>query len=181
MRRAWQALRSCVSSPADAWLLTRMAGWAPVLPVLKRALPLPRLVGLMASRPRGRARDAELERRIARIARLLYRGRTGTFRDNCLERSLVAYRFLGRAGAAPELRVGFRREEEGVRGHVWVLLDGQPVHETWNELAGYGEVTAFGPEGARVSARGASGAPPAGDGRPEAGDEPERTPGVSGG
>lgn len=178
MSRAWRALRSCVSSPADAWLLTRMAAWAPVLPVLKRALPLPRLVALLASQPRRQARDADLERRIARIARLLYRGRTGTFRDNCLERSLVAYRFLGRAGAGPELRVGFRREEDGVRGHVWVLLDGRPVHETSDELDGYGEVTAFGPEGARVSARGASDAPPGADGRPEAGDEPERTPDV---
>lgn len=180
MRRAWRALRTCVTSPSDAWLLARMAAWAPALPVLKRALPLPRLVALMAARPRSRARDADLERRIARMARLLYRGRPATFRDNCLERSLVAYRYLGRAGAAPELRVGFRREEKGVRGHVWVLLDGRPVHEAPEELDGYGEVTAFGPGGARVSARGAAGAAPGADGRPEAGSEPERPPGVRG-
>lgn len=178
MRRAWRALRSCVASPADVWLLARLAAWAPALPLLKRVVPFRRLVRFMAAKPAKHARDPELERRIVRMARLVYRGRTGTFRDNCLERSLVVYRYLGRAGARPELRAGFRREGEKVRGHVWVLLDGRPVHEAPEELAGYGEVTAFGPDGARVSAEGAPSSPPGADGRPEAGHEPERPPGV---
>lgn len=178
MRRAWRALRSCVASPADVWLLARLAAWAPALPLLKRVIPFRRLVRFMAAKPAKRARDPELERRIVRMARLVYRGRAGTFRDNCLERSLVAYRYLGRAGARPELRAGFRREGEEVRGHVWVLLDGRPVHETPEELSGYGEVTVFGPDGVRVLAEGATGSLPGAESRPEAGREPQRPPSV---
>jgi hypothetical protein len=50
---------------------------------------------------------------------------------NCYERSLAAYRLLGKAGARPELRIGVRRPGAGrLDGHVWVILDGQPVAET---------------------------------------------------
>ena len=114
MRRAWRALRRCVNSPSDVLLLARMTAWAPSLPVLKRTVPLPRLVRLMASRPRQRPRDTALEQRIARMARLLYRGKLGTLQNNCLERSLLTYRFLGRAGADPELVVGARQGEEAL-------------------------------------------------------------------
>ncbi|HEY3070897.1 MAG TPA: lasso peptide biosynthesis B2 protein [Gaiellaceae bacterium] len=137
MRRAWRAISSCVTSPADAWLLARMIAWAPGLPVLKRALPLPRLVALMEKAPRRRSRDRELERRIVRMARLIYRGRRGTFRDNCLERSLVTYRFLGRAGADPELVVAMSKRDEGLHGHVWVTVEGIPVHEDPADLEVY--------------------------------------------
>jgi hypothetical protein len=50
--------------------------------------------------------------------------------DNCLERSLVAYRFLGRAGASPQLVIGVARDERGVRGHAWVTVDGRPIGES---------------------------------------------------
>jgi hypothetical protein len=143
MGRAWRALRSCVSSPADAWLLARMTTWAPSLPVLKRVLPLPRLVALMAKEPRRSPRDPELERRIVRMARLVYRGRRGTFRDNCLERSLVTYRFLGRAGADPELVVAMSKGEDGLHGHVWVTVEGLPVHENPADLEAYLPVMRF--------------------------------------
>ena len=39
-----RAARACITSPADAWLAARMAAWALVLPLLKRVVPLPRLV-----------------------------------------------------------------------------------------------------------------------------------------
>jgi hypothetical protein len=91
----------------------------------------------MVSRsPSSTDRKPERERRIARIGRLLYRSRTVSVRYNCLERSLVLYRFLGRAGADPELVVGVRKDEtDAVRGHVWVLLDEVPLYETEEELA----------------------------------------------
>jgi transglutaminase superfamily protein len=168
MRRAWRALRSCVSSPADAWLLARMTAWAPSLPVLKRVLPLPRLVALMAKEPRRPLRDPELERRIVRMARLVYRGRTGTFRDNCLERSLVTYRFLGRAGADPELVVAMSKGDQGVHGHVWVTVEGLPVHEDPADLEIYVPVLRFRRGEARRSAGGPTGTLPGTESRPEA-------------
>lgn len=137
MRRAWRALSTCVTSPADAWLLARMVAWAPGLPVLKRVLPLPKLVALMDRTPRDRSRDAELERRIVRMARLVWRGRRGTFRDNCLERSLVTYRYLGRAGADPELVIAMNKRDDGFHGHVWVTVEGRPVDEDPSDLESY--------------------------------------------
>jgi hypothetical protein len=157
MGRAWTALRTSITSPSDVWLLARMTAWAPGLLVLKRTVPLPRLVALMETRPRRPSRDLALEGRIARMARLLYRGRPGTFRDNCLERSLLTYRFLGRAGADPELVVAMRKGEEGVRGHVWVTVGGRPVHEEPAELEPYVPVMSFRGGELRRSASGAAG------------------------
>jgi Transglutaminase-like superfamily len=140
---AWRGLRSCVSSPGDAFLLARMAAWAPSLPVLKRTVSLPRLVRLMASGSRQRTRDTEREQRIARMARLLYRGRAGTFQNNCLERSLLTYRYLGRAGADPELVIGARKDDDTLQGHVWVTVDGRAVHELPDELEPFVQVMCF--------------------------------------
>lgn len=156
MRRAWRALRRCVRSPADLFLLARMTAWAPSLPLLKHAIPLPRLVRLMATRPRVEQRDRELELRIARMARLLYRGRAGTFRNNCLERSLLTYRFLGRAGADPKLIVGARKGDEALHGHVWVTVDDQAVHEQPDELELFVQVMSFRGGELQPSARGAA-------------------------
>jgi hypothetical protein len=179
VRRVVRALRSCVSSPADVWLLGRIAAWAVVLPLAKRVIPLPRLVAAMAAEPKRADRDPELERRIARMARLVYRGRRPTFRDNCLERSLVTYRYLGRAGARPRLLVGLGRGESGaIRGHAWVVLDGRAVHDGDDALEPYAEVAAFGPDGRRVS--GVSSPPPGADRGAEPRHEPERPPRVGG-
>ena len=125
MRRALRLL----SSPRDAWMFLRMALWAPVLPLLKFALPLPRLVRLLAAKPKRQDRDTDTERRIARLAAVLYGSDGVGVRDNCLERSLVSYRFLGRANAQPQLVVGMRAQEADVVGHVWVTVDGRTIHD----------------------------------------------------
>ena len=170
MRRAWRALRRCVNSPSDVLLLARMTAWAPSLPVLKRTVPLPRLVRLMASGPRQRPRDTALEQRIARMARLLYRGKLGTLQNNCLERSLLTYRFLGRAGADPELVVGARQGEEALQGHVWVTVDGRAVHEDPDELEPFVRVMSFRGGDLQRSAGGAAGPLPG----PERGTEAQQ-------
>jgi hypothetical protein len=114
----------------------------------------------MESEPRRTERDPALERRIARVARLIYRGRRGTFPNNCLERSLVTYRYLGRAGADPELVVAVRRGAEGVDGHVWVTVGGMSVHEEPAELEPYVPVLRFAGGEMRRSADGTPSALP---------------------
>lgn len=151
---ALRTFRRMVASPNETVLALRMAAWTAVLPLLKRILPLPRLVGLMTPAERSAKRDPRREQRIAAIAKRLYHTRPVTHRDNCLERSLVAYRFLSRAGAEPMLVVGFRREQKDIHGHVWVIVDGEPVHETPGELSAYETVTAFGSDGRVISAGG---------------------------
>lgn len=148
MSRARTAAR-LLRSPSQLWLLFRMAGWASVLPLLKVALPLPRLVSMVAARPRTRQRDPEAEKRVVRSAARLYRSRLVAKSDNCLERSLVTYRYLARVNAGPRLVVGMGRRGDVV-GHVWVLVDGKPVHDDEESLRDLVPVVGFGPDGDRV-------------------------------
>lgn len=147
-------LGKLVSSPHDAWLLARMLGWSLVLPLLKRVLPLPRLVGVMRSdRRSGEGADAK----VAALSEWAFRSRPRRSRDNCLDRALVAYRYLGRAGAEPTLVVGVAKDAtDAIAGHVWVTVDGDPVHDAPEDLAGFTELTAFGPDGCVLSTGAAS-------------------------
>ena len=150
MMRRLRRTRSVLAGPADLWLALRMAGWLPLLPLLKYALPLPRLARLMSAAGSG-PRQPERERRIVILGHWLYKfGTLGRY-DCCLERSLVTYRYLCRANAAPELVVGFRKEGGRTLGHVWVLLDGEPVHDSPAELGEYVPLAVFGPAGAVAS------------------------------
>jgi hypothetical protein len=69
---------------------------------------------------------------------------------NCLERSLAAYRLLLSAGARPELRVGVRRGDGPgavMKGHVWLVLDGQPVAESTSAVEGFTPILRFDADG----------------------------------
>jgi hypothetical protein len=129
-----------------------MIGWALVLPALKVRLPLERLVALMwADAREGRTRDVVGERQIIRLASVSHRAITAGRRDNCLERSLIAYRHLAARNAHPLLVIGARTGPGGLEGHVWVTVDGKPVHDEPEEIATYVPLTAFGPRGRRNS------------------------------
>lgn len=146
---AARAARAAIANPHELWVLFRMAGWALVLPVLKRLLPLPALARLMWTPPKAHWRDPRRETRIAVLARRLYRSGLVARDDNCLERSLLTYRFLSRLNADPRLVAGVRTGEEGVLGHVWVTLDGEPVGESPIMLGEYAPFAVFGAGGAR--------------------------------
>lgn len=134
---------------SELWLGLRMAGWSLLVPLLKYALPLPSVVRVMAGsrRARGAAVDAS---RIVQLAWWTSRLQPRRFPGNCLERSLVTYRFLAKAGADPRLVVGVRSTPEPARGHVWVTLDGRPLHESRESLEGLMPLIEFGRLGAIV-------------------------------
>jgi hypothetical protein len=138
---------AAVESSSDGFLAARMLGWALVLPVLKSVLPLERLVRIMATDGRPGARDLRTERTIGTLARLTHRIVGVGRRDNCLERSLIAYRYLSATNADPRLVVGACRGETGIEGHVWLLVDGAPVHDTWEGIGRFAPVTAFRADG----------------------------------
>ena len=96
--------------------------------------------------PRGPARDPSREERTIRVVARLSRTSGG----NCLERSLVLYRYLARASADPRLVVGMARPDEYL-GHVWLTVDGRPLLETHETLGPYTEVVRFGRGGAQES------------------------------
>ena len=141
-----RALVNLLSSPTDSWLAARTVTWLCLLPGLKRLLALERLVRIMWRPPRGAARDPAREQRTIRVVARLSRTSGG----NCLERSLVLFRYLARANANPHLVVGMAKPDEYL-GHVWVTVDGRPLLETPETLASYTEVVSFGRGGAQES------------------------------
>lgn len=80
----------------------------------------------------------------------VFRTRPPGARDNCLERGLVAYRYLSRAGAGPELVIGVAKGAQGVHGHVWVSIDGRAVHDSPSTLAGFEPILVVKSDGSFV-------------------------------
>ena len=119
-----------------ALLAVRMGSWALVLPILKRVVSLQRLADVMRNDGHG-VRNRAYERHVVALSSLL--------RGNCLERSLLAYRFLARANAQPRLVVGVRSGENGLLGHAWVTVDGKPIHESPVAVSEFSEIVEFAP------------------------------------
>jgi hypothetical protein len=124
-----------------------MLAWRLVLPLLKRALPLPRLARLAAGGPRRRLPFTPAQ--VVSVSHRLFSDRAAESSD-CLERSLLTYRFLLRTGVPAELVCGLRRADGAVVGHAWVVVAGAPVDEPPEVLAGYATLVAFDASGARV-------------------------------
>ena len=122
-----------------------MLGWRLILRPLKRFVPLSRLVPLVCRPRASEPRRPDREARVLRFADRLCRGQLA--RGTCLERSLLAYRFLTEAGADPKLIIAVRREDDSFQWHAWVTRDGQPVHERAESLKAYIPVVVFDGQG----------------------------------
>jgi Transglutaminase-like superfamily len=143
-------MRAALRRPAVAWLAVRMLAWRLALPVLKRALPLAALARLAWPRRRSPSRRPDREELVTRIATRLYGGGAAEADDNCLERCLLAYRFLAQAGAEPRLACGVRKADGEIVGHAWIVLDGRPFAHAGERIEEFTAITAFGQGGARV-------------------------------
>jgi hypothetical protein len=131
-------------------LVARMLGWAVVLPIVKRVVPIQTLVPLMRRSVSGPdlVRDAAREDQIVTLARWTCRLTRWSSGGNCLERGLITYRFLGSVHAQPSLVVGIGRGERGeIRGHAWVLVDGKPAGESLASVSEFETVLTYGPDG----------------------------------
>lgn len=118
--------------------------------VLKYIVPLPVLVRWTWREPRG-DRNPDAERQV--IGRAIWvRRLLGDADRDCLQRSLLLYRELSRAGADPTLMVGFAKAGGRVRGHAWVVANGTAVAETPPEAANFVPALSFGRRGTRVPA-----------------------------
>ncbi|HMA33570.1 MAG TPA: lasso peptide biosynthesis B2 protein [Chloroflexia bacterium] len=127
--------------------LLAILAWMGALPVLKYLLPLRTLVRIMWAAPRPRPPGAGPPLQTAALIRRLYTVPRRVRDANCLERSLLTYRFLARQGVAPQLVIGMRRAPGGVLGHVWVLVDQQPVGESGASVQEFRPVAVFGARG----------------------------------
>ena len=156
--------RLSLCARTDPRLFARAIAWRMVLPVLKYAVPLRMLARWMAVKPAS-GYSAELrEARLRSVRQLLTQGGRLVISGNCLERSLVLYRFLGEVGASPTLVMGVNKDDAKVGGHAWVELDGEPLADA--TAAQFVPVLTFGPEtsarllspqrGQRIDPRGAA-------------------------
>jgi hypothetical protein len=140
-----------LARPANSWLAARILCWASFVRVAKYVIPLRTLVQIVSPSPCPGSRDLSRERRIALFAEWssrIVRPRTS---GNCLERSLVSYRYLVGAHADPRLVIGFRRGASGVLGHAWVLVDGQPLSDSPAIVAEYQVAMSFNADGRAVT------------------------------
>jgi hypothetical protein len=170
IQRRTARVRNVVRSPADVLLFARMLGWAAALPLLKRRMALPKLVEIAVPEVRADA-DRRPETVIA-FSRWVYR--IPGFRDNCLEKSLLTYRYLPADGGRYRLVLGVRASKaEGPPGHAWLTIDGVPVHDTSESLADLVPILAFDSAGRRETPEsGGRTAPRTGDGD-QRGEQPE--------
>jgi hypothetical protein len=121
----------------------RMLAWRLVLPVLKRVVPVATLARVMRRPPAAGADEA----RVVRLASWIYGSRPLTGGKNCLERSLVLYRYLSEANPEARLVVGFRDGRQAVEGHAWVAVGNQSMGAGTDERGAYAPVVSFGPGG----------------------------------
>jgi hypothetical protein len=125
-----------------------MAGWRLVLPVLERVRALRSLPRLMCRGGRSeRDRDREQQ---ALLAHSIYR-RLPVVGDNCLERSLLLYRFLSEAGVEPTLVIGARRGTPSIIAHAWVTVEGRAID---SGAKNFKTIVAFGRDGKPASSHG---------------------------
>jgi len=130
-----------------ARLVIGMVAWTMVMPILKRLLPLRALARLMWRSPRLRERDPKREAEVVALVDALFRHGRLPRRHNCLERSLIMYRYLSSLNAAPALIVALNRDSQTIHGHAWVLVGGKPVAEDQQVMEGLETIVRFGPGG----------------------------------
>lgn len=139
-------VRQVLGDRRERGLVVRMLVWRLIVSTLKHIVPIRRLVAIAGSRSPRRAALPTRER-IIELARLACRPRLNGPRDNCLDRSLIAYRYLRAAGDSPSLVVGFGRAGDALRGHAWLVINGEEVGEPHTTHEDFGELVRFAADG----------------------------------
>jgi len=150
MTSALASMRANINTPGDLFLLARMTMWGAALRVLKYAVPLPALVRMMRSSAT-RQPTANVGReceKVAKLARWACRAPQRVRHGGCLERGLVAYRYLSRLNVDPCLMVGVRPEDRrGSRGHAWIEVGGRVIGEAQESIEPFTCIFAFDANG----------------------------------
>jgi hypothetical protein len=150
LRGRLSTLHKFVRSPSDALLVVRLLAWRVALAVLKRTVPIETLVRWMAAPGRSPAGDS---RRIVELVDWAYAPRRSHDLGNCLDRSLVLFRFLSRNEPGTRLVLGMRRGSSELEGHAWVIAGDRAFGETSGSADGFVTLATFAADGRRVEAR----------------------------
>jgi len=144
--------------------LLRLGGPYLAFLALRHIVSLERLARFAWRDPGNHPRDPQLEARTIAQATKLRHLLDRTDR-RCLPRSLALYRALSRAGASPQLWIGFRKVAGRVDGHAWVAVDGRPVGEAEALMPSLTPTCGFGVKGATIALESGTGMATSGRGR----------------
>jgi hypothetical protein len=140
-------------SPGHWWLFARITAWLLLLPLVFRLLSLSRLLRLLTPRrqtafPEDPIAHTQLVCLYA-MSVLNLRAKYRT-RGACLPRSLILYRFARQAGLPAVFFLGLLQENGTPRGHSWVELNGQHLHDPLAHVP-YHVTFAFPAEGDNIN------------------------------
>ncbi len=135
-----------LSSPADMWLLARICAWILIQPLLLRTRGLGQVMEILTPKPNTVTPHPRAAENIVRYADFFFRKMTLADETNtesmpfqmqrsCLKRSMVLYRLLRQAGIPVSFNLGVRKENDVLKGHAWLELDGKFYFP--NEETGY--------------------------------------------
>ena len=123
------AIGFVIKSPAEAWLLFRMASWVVVITGLLRVQPLPRVLSLATPR-RVLRRSSISNQRMAELLDLLLATDVFVFTPTCWKRAAVLYRYVSMNGTTAQIVFGVRKEGDGIlNGHAWLESARKPILE----------------------------------------------------
>ena len=127
--------------------MVRLLGWRVLLAALKRTIPIETLVRWMATPGRRSTGDT---RRIVELVNWLYAPRRDRELGNCLDRSLVLYRFLSRNEPGTRLVLGMRRGSSELEGHAWVIAGDRAIGAAPADGGSFEPLATFAADGRRV-------------------------------
>lgn len=121
------ALLARLNSVQDWWLFFQLFFFALFVPLImligvKRLSPLLSRVGSGSSSP-------DYIKRVIAFTDLAMEFGTPLVRKRCLTRGITLYYFLRRAGIPVALYFGVAPEEQLLKGHCWLVENGQPFAE----------------------------------------------------
>ena len=103
-----------------------------------------RLVEWLSRRPRRSAGDDDLREAEALAQLVAITGRRRFVQATCLRQALLVHGLLRRRGLRPELKLGVRREGDGIEAHAWVELEGHALAQQVLDYSPFPERTRSG-------------------------------------
>jgi len=129
----------CGLPAADRWLFVRALLALVAIDLRLRLYGFRRTVeGNHKHRRPGKPTSIHQWTRISRYAHWLgVASRHHVVRARCLHRSLALHGWLLQQGLPGELRIGVRKEGTELTAHAWIELDGRPIFDRPEEVAGF--------------------------------------------
>ena len=109
----------------DIFILAKVFYLTLILSVELYTKPLPTLLKALTPPPSFRLKNWDISKVVKWLDFFSIWG-IPPFRESCLKRSLILYKFLREKGIDVKINIGVKKEVKEVRGHAWLTLNGKP-------------------------------------------------------